>query len=73
MKFRQDEKGWEERVGKFRRLIREQWDMPPLIAEQADGTLTVSDGNARHEALRRESVEKCWAIIWGSDGPINDP
>ena len=61
---------WESTVLRMQKLIREGWEVPPLIAENI-GCLKVSDGNHRHEALKREGYTKYWVILWDSDSPDN--
>jgi hypothetical protein len=38
--------------------------VPPLIAEYRAGTLSLRDGNHRHEAMRRKGWPACWVIVW---------
>ncbi|MBK1812736.1 ParB N-terminal domain-containing protein [Clostridium sp. YIM B02505] len=57
---------WEVEINKFRRLIKDGWNMPPLIAQHEGKDLKVNDGNHRMEAMKREGIEKCWVIIWNT-------
>lgn len=57
---------WDAHVRKLQRLIRQAWEMPPLLVECRHGDLIVRDGNHRHEALSREGIEECPVIFWGS-------
>lgn len=66
MEYRVDEEGWERNIAKFQKLIREGWDMPPLIVEQCNDTLRLNDGNHRLEAMVREGVKECWVILWNT-------
>lgn len=65
---------WESEIGKFQGLIRNGWDMPPLIVQHEGNDLVVNDGNHRLEAMKREGIEKCWVIIWNThyQDDIND-
>ena len=63
--------GWESHITYFQSLIRNGWNMPPLIAYNEGNYLLVNDGNHRLEAMRREKVEKCWVIIWESNSAEN--
>ncbi|GKU27451.1 ParB N-terminal domain-containing protein [Clostridium folliculivorans] len=65
---------WEVEINKFRQLIRNGWEMPPLIAQHEGKELKVNDGNHRLEAMNREGIEKCWVIIWNThcQDNIND-
>lgn len=62
---------WEKRINNLQRLIKEGWDMPPLIVENTDGKPTIRDGNHRIEAMKRENFDKCWVIIWDSNNQDN--
>lgn len=63
--------GWENHISYFQSLIRNGWNMPPLIAYNEGNYLLVNDGNHRLEAMRREGIEKCWVIIWESNSAEN--
>lgn len=67
MKFVQPYEEWEPHITRFQQIIRDGWDMPPLIVEHVGNTLVVNDGNHRLEAMQREGFEKCWAVIWNTD------
>lgn len=71
MEYVLDRDEWEDRIEHFRRAIRSGWDMPPVIAENRAGRLSVRDGNHRLEALAREGRRSCWTIIWDSEDPAN--
>ena len=71
MKFVVPAEGWEDHITYFQRLIRDEWDMPPLIGENESDYLIVNDGNHRLEAMKREGIEKCWVIIWESNSAEN--
>ncbi|MHA6533346.1 hypothetical protein [Paenibacillus sp. BAC0078] len=62
---------WELRVGILSDLLQKGWEYPPLIAQHREGKLIVSDGNGRHEALKRLNHHKCWVILWDSDNQSN--
>jgi len=38
--------------------------MPPLIAENRNGVLSVRDGNHRYGVLERLKRNKCHVIVW---------
>jgi len=42
------------------------WDMPPLIIQFDEGEFCLCDGNHRHEALTRLSVEEYYVIVWAT-------
>ena len=44
-------------------------DIPPLIVVYGDGSYIISDGNNRHEAMRRKGWLKCWVLIWHNSSP----
>ena len=66
MAFRVDANAFERRVrALMETLACGQWDMPPLIVHRdADGRLTLNDGNHRLEALRRLGVQEAWVLVW---------
>lgn len=63
--------GWESHISYFQKLIKDGWNIPPLIAYNQGDYLVVNDGNHRLEAMRREGIEKWWVIIWESNGAEN--
>ncbi len=71
MEFYNSRESWEMEISKFQKLIRDGWDMPPLIVQNTQGKLIVNDGNHRIEAMKRENIQKCWVIIWESDSEEN--
>ena len=71
IKFFEPLENWERRVSNLQELIKEGWDIPPLIVNHYDGYLEVNDGNHRYEALKREGIDKFWIILWDSDNPDN--
>ncbi len=71
MEFVQPRDNWERHIERFQKLIQNGWKMPPLIAANVNGTLSVRDGNHRLEALIRENIKKFWVIIWDSNSPEN--
>ena len=66
MAFRVERAGFERRVEALMSTLRVgEWDMPPLIVQRdADGRLTLNDGNHRLEALRRVGAEAAWVLVW---------
>ncbi|MCK4257493.1 MAG: ParB N-terminal domain-containing protein [Halanaerobiales bacterium] len=71
MKYVDSVENWEKHISWFQKLICDGWDMAPLIVENIEGKLIISDGNHRWEAMKRENFEKCWVIIWDSDSEDN--
>ena len=71
IKYVEPVENWERHVTKMQEAIKNGWDMPPLIINHYDGYLEVSDGNHRHEALKREGIKKFWVILWDSDDSDN--
>jgi len=55
---------WEAKVAAMAAEISDPLAWPPFITEYRDGTLSLRDGNHRHEALRRRGVTEFWAIVW---------
>jgi hypothetical protein len=67
MEFVDSVENWEKHIQKFQKLVKDRWDMPPLIVQNINGELSVRDGNHRLEALRREGYDEFWVIIWHSE------
>ncbi len=55
---------WESRLITLQQAIREGAELPPLIVTNFWGSLQVSDGAHRLEALKRNGISKYWAIIF---------
>jgi hypothetical protein len=64
MEYRVDAEPWEQRITEIMPGLTHPLALPPLIAEYRAGTLSLRDGNHRHEAMRRKGWTACWAIIW---------
>ncbi|MED5016491.1 ParB N-terminal domain-containing protein [Paenibacillus chibensis] len=64
MEYVEDEDWWNYNVNQISNRIESGWDMPPLIAENREGSLSVRDGNHRLGALQKLNKEKCYVIIW---------
>jgi len=55
---------FEKHVQKLQKVLQENNDMPPLIANYVDGHLELNDGNHRFEALKRLGAADCHFIVW---------
>jgi len=64
MEYRVLSEQWELRITGFMHSIPNLMNVPPLIIEYRSGSLSIRDGNHRHEAMRRKGWPKCWVIIW---------
>lgn len=64
MEFAIPQESWEERIGRMERLLASGWEPAPLIVHYEGGLLVIRDGNHRHEAMRRQGAQSCYAIIW---------
>lgn len=64
MEYVEDEDWWNYNINQISKRIESGWDMPPLIAENREGSLSVRDGNHRLGALQKLNKEKCHVIIW---------
>ncbi|RAI84444.1 ParB-like nuclease family protein [Paenibacillus pabuli] len=64
MEYVEDEDWWNYNINQISNRIESGWDMPPLIAENREGSLSVRDGNHRLGALQKLNKEKCYVIIW---------
>lgn len=71
MEYVEDEKWWNSNIDQICKRIEDGWDMPPLIAENRDGYLSVRDGNHRLGAIQKLNLEKCYLIIWDDNGKDN--
>jgi hypothetical protein len=65
MEYPQPPANWEARVGQICASFTTLDALPPLIIEFR--TMTIRDGNHRHEALRRLGFAHCYAFIWYDD------
>lgn len=64
MEYVEDEDWWNQSINQISKRIEDGWDMPPLIAENRNGTFSVRDGNHRLGALEKLKKNKCYVIIW---------
>ena len=64
MEYRVSREHWELRIPGLMQSIIDLMAVPPLIIEYRSGSLSIRDGNHRHEAMRRKRWLKCWVIIW---------
>jgi ParB-like nuclease domain. len=71
LEYVEDEKWWNHNIDQICKRIEDGWDMPPLIAENRDGYLSVRDGNHRLGAIQKLKLEKCFLIIWDDNGEDN--
>ncbi len=71
MEFVEPVENWEARVNKLCESIKNGWSVPPLIAANVAGKLSLRDGNHRLEALQRMNYKQFWVIIWDSDSMEN--
>ncbi len=68
IEYPEPEKKFERRVKAMVRSLEKGWLPPVLIVNPRPWpTLTVRDGNHRHEALLRSGKKKYWQIIWFKD------
>ena len=47
-------------------------NFPPLLLEYKDNKLYLTDGNHRYSSLRKNKIDKYYAIIWGNKELEND-
>ncbi|MBT2765887.1 hypothetical protein [Paenibacillus sp. ISL-20] len=64
MEYIENEEWWDYNINQICKRIEGGWDMPPLIAENRNGVLSVRDGNHRFGALERLKRDKCHVIVW---------
>lgn len=53
LEYVEDEKWWDHNINQISERLNDGWDMPPLIAENRNGSLSVRDGNHRLGALTK--------------------
>ena len=70
-KYFEPAENFENRVKGLQQARSKGFQFPPLIVENVNGELILSDGNHRIEALKREGVKEYWVIFWGSEGKEN--
>lgn len=64
MEYVEDENWWNHTINQISERLEAGWDMPPLIAENRNGSFSVRDGNHRLGALQKLNIEKCYVSIW---------
>jgi hypothetical protein len=64
MEFRVPRDAWEQYVTTLAQSFTTPEALPPLIVLYDNGTYRISDGNNRHEAMRRVGWTSCWIIVW---------
>ena len=64
MPFRVPADDWERYVTMLAAGLTTLEALPPLIVLYQEGTRRISDGNNRHEAMRRRGWTACWALLW---------
>lgn len=64
MQYKVSTEDFENKITVFRNLIKEGWDMPPLIVNFCDDKFYLTDGNHRFEALVRSGKESYSVIVW---------
>lgn len=71
MEYVEDEDCWNFNINQICSRVEAGWDMPPLIAENREGSLSIRDGNHRLGALQNLKKEKCYVIIWDDSSVEN--
>ena len=66
MTYRVHPEVFERKVQGIMQAAESGVDLPPLIVNYADGSLTLNDGNHRFEAYSRLGFADCQVIIWTS-------
>lgn len=49
MEYVEDERWWKHNINQICNRLEDGWDMPPLIAENRNGCISIRDGNHRWE------------------------
>lgn len=55
---------WDKKVTRLAAGLTDPTALPPLIVEYDNATLSIRDGNHRHEAMRRRGWRTGWVVIW---------
>jgi hypothetical protein len=71
MEYVEDGNLWNHNINQISNRIESGWDIPPLIAENREGFLSVRDGNHRLGALQKLNKEKCYVVIWDDSSVEN--
>ncbi|MDT0122410.1 hypothetical protein Q9R46_07150 [Paenibacillus sp. RRE4] len=71
MEYVEDENLWNHNINQISNRIESGWDVPPLIAENREGFLSVRDGNHRLGAFQKLNKEKCYVVIWDDSSVEN--
>ncbi|WP_160036404.1 ParB N-terminal domain-containing protein [Paenibacillus sp. An7] len=71
MEYVEDENWWNHNINQICKRLEEGWDMPPLIAENRNGYISIRDGNHRLGALQKLKKDKCHILIWDDHGVCN--
>jgi hypothetical protein len=64
MKYKTPLEAWKKRTGNMAQSMKTGWNPAPLIVHYEDGSLVLSDGNHRYEALTASDVKEYWTIVW---------
>lgn len=64
MEYKIDPEHWEQRITELMHGLTDPSTLPPLIVEYRSGSLSIRDGNHRHEAMHRKGWPACWVMIW---------
>lgn len=64
MEYVEDVTWWDSNINQICKRLEAGWDMPPLIAEIRNESISVRDGNHRLGALQRLNKETCNLILW---------
>lgn len=64
MEYVEEIKWWNYNIDQICSRLESGWDMPPLIAENGNGSFRLHDGNHRLGALQKLNRGKYYLIIW---------
>lgn len=63
MEYKVVREPWEQRITGVMRSITDLMTVPPLIVGYRSGSLSIRDGNHRHEAMLRKGGLNCWVVV----------
>lgn len=55
---------WHTKINQMAASFTDLLEVPPLIALNRQGDLSLSDGNHRWASMRLKGWQRCWVIIW---------
>jgi hypothetical protein len=64
MEFVESKENFVNNINRLTKLIKNGYELAPLIIEYKENLLYVRDGTHRLEALKNSNYKKYWVVIW---------